>query len=84
MLKARIPSSWRLGMGSSWPGLARALRTPARKRSLFSGGSTAAGTVDSGNPKRTALALGGGVFFALVRTRALNAFLTSERLDAVW
>lgn len=68
MWRARILSSWRLG--SSWPGLARALRAPARKRPLLSGGSTAAGTVGSEKTKTTALALGGGVTFALVRIEA--------------
>jgi hypothetical protein len=82
MPRARIPSSWRLGMGSSWPGRARALGTPARKRSLFSGGSIAAGPVGSGKAKTTALALGGGVTFALVSTHVLNTFLTSEKPDS--
>lgn len=80
MRRAHIPSSWRLG--TSWPGLAHALRTPARKRSLLSGGNIVTGTIGSEKTKTTALALGGGVTFALVRTFNLHFFLTSERPDA--
>lgn len=83
MWRAHIPSSWRLG--SSWPSLARTLRVPTRKRSLLGGGSTAAGTIGSEKTKTTALALGGGVTFALVSVwlAALLSFLTSERPESI-